>query len=390
MRPEEFEELLRSHANIYNDPTCQKLLRQIKLAKKTDTSSGVAVIDIDDSDDENESESANTGDKRKNNESELPGDLAKRRKIESGLPFPNLAAGASLPLHGVPVIQQQGAFPQPGLQHPSLSMAAMISSGHPFAAALGQASPFVNNTSSKGLTQSSAIMIDDDSDNEASNDIDSVEKSLNGDKPTSADENSLDALPADKSDDISEPSGNPDSAVNGDILGDDSSEKDKGDNAKSENDPNTIDASKTSSEKTESIDESDKTEVNSSESKETSTEASATDPSDVKSNSDDTETKADDAQEKLDSVKASSEQTDKIPSKDIENSIESSNKSSDKIVIEENGEDDEGEEDVDDQEDGECDEDDDLEFVGEDIRCQLPYGKCLFQQDWTDDYRRRK
>ena len=50
MSEKEFDEVLKSRACSRPDSFCQKLLRKLKLAKKTDTSSGVAVIDITDDD----------------------------------------------------------------------------------------------------------------------------------------------------------------------------------------------------------------------------------------------------------------------------------------------------------------------------------------------------
>merc|ERR1712183_1119785 len=56
MPEEEFDDLLKKRAGNRPDSFYQKLLRKLKLSKRTDTSSGVAVIDIIESDDEAEEE----------------------------------------------------------------------------------------------------------------------------------------------------------------------------------------------------------------------------------------------------------------------------------------------------------------------------------------------
>lgn len=100
MSEDEFETVLKSRIGKRPDSFCQKLLRKLKLARKTDTSSGVAVIDI--TEDENDTELDTSISKRsfeceeiEDNDSTNGSPPIKRHCIYEGGDTPS---GADLPL----------------------------------------------------------------------------------------------------------------------------------------------------------------------------------------------------------------------------------------------------------------------------------------------------
>jgi len=97
MKEDEFEQVLRKRAGNRPDSFHQKLLRKLKLSKKTDTSTGVAVIDI--TEDDTEVEPSPSVIKRLADPQEIEDEdnssPAKRQCIYEGMNFPS---GAGLPL----------------------------------------------------------------------------------------------------------------------------------------------------------------------------------------------------------------------------------------------------------------------------------------------------